>query len=73
MFYSEHNPPHFHIRYGGNKGAVRIEDFALIEGRLPPRVLGLVVEWAANHREELLADWERARNEEPLSSIDPLD
>lgn len=73
MFYSEHNPPHFHVRYGGNKGAIRIADFALIEGRLPPRVLGLVVEWAANHREELLADWERARNEEPLNSIDPLD
>ncbi|MBD3347094.1 MAG: hypothetical protein GF401_18725 [Chitinivibrionales bacterium] len=44
-----------------------------MEGRLPPRVLGLVVEWAANHREELLSDREKARNEQPLTPIKPLD
>ena len=73
MFYSEHNPPHFHVRYGSAKGAIRIEDLAIIEGQLPPRVLGLVVEWAAGHREDLLADWERARQQKPLNAIDPLE
>jgi hypothetical protein len=43
------------------------------EGRLPPRVLGLVVEWAAQHRDELLADWSRAAGDLPLVPIAPLE
>ena len=47
MFYSEHNPPHFHARYGDKKAAILIKDLSVCEGSLPPRVLGLVIEWAA--------------------------
>ena len=43
MFYDDHNPPHFHARYGSYKAAIRVEDFAVLEGYLPPRALGLVV------------------------------
>jgi hypothetical protein len=32
----------------------------VIAGKLSPRVLGLVTEWAALHREELLEEWELA-------------
>jgi hypothetical protein len=35
-------------------------------------VLGLVVEWAAQHRNELLALWERAEKMLPLGKIQPL-
>lgn len=45
MFYNDHPPPHFHARYGGQKGLVAIESLTLLRGSLPPRVLGLVVEW----------------------------
>jgi hypothetical protein len=31
-----------------------------------------VSEWAALHYNELLANWERARREEPLEPIEPL-
>jgi hypothetical protein len=34
--------------------------------------LTLVAKWAALHHDELLANWERARREEPLEPIDPL-
>jgi hypothetical protein len=44
----------------------------VIEGALPGRALALVTEWAQMHREELEANWERARREEPLQPIDPL-
>jgi hypothetical protein len=54
MFYNDHPPPHFHVRYGGMRAVVGIEDLVLLEGNLSPRVLGLVVEWAARHRSELL-------------------
>jgi phosphomannomutase len=73
MFYSEHNPPHFHARYGKHKVAIRIADLSVLEGGLPPRALGLVVEWASRHRDALLEDWQRARTEQALNRIEPLE
>ena len=72
MFYNDHDPPHFHVRYGGERAVVAIDSLTVLEGGLSPRVLGLVVEWAAVHREELLEDWTRSRRQEPLRKIDPL-
>jgi hypothetical protein len=72
MFWDEHNPPHFHARYGSQNAALEIESLRLLDGKLPPRALGLVVEWASQHRESLMANWEKARNQNPLERIDPL-
>lgn len=47
-------------------------DGTLIAGALAPRALGMVGEWAALHRVELSANWERARREETLEAIEPL-
>lgn len=44
-----------------------------MEGRLPPRVVGLVIEWATQHQAELSANWELAVAREPLTPIAPLD
>jgi len=44
IFYEDHPPPHFHVRYGGQQAIIAIETLQLLEGRLSPRVLGLVVE-----------------------------
>ena len=73
MFYNDHAPPHFHVRYGEQKGVVGIETVALLEGSLSPRVLGLVVEWAMLHQQELLDNWERARASAPLNCVRPLE
>ena len=73
MYYDDHNPPHFHARYGGCKISIRINDFMVLEGSLPPRVMGLVMEWTSLHRDELMADWERAKNNQPLAEIKPLE
>ena len=72
MFFNEHNPPHFHVKYGEFKAQIRISDFGIIEGKLPARTLGLVVEWAANHKDELMNNWERARKNEKIQDIEPL-
>lgn len=72
MYYDEHNPPHFHARYGGEHAAIEIESLRVLEGGLPPRALGLVVEWAWEHRGELLANWEAARSNLPPAKIAPL-
>ena len=44
MFYNDHPPPHFHVRYGGQRAIVDIRTLAVLEGRLSPRALGLVTE-----------------------------
>ena len=44
MFFDDHNPPHFHARYAGEKVAIEIESFRVLEGRISPRALGLVIE-----------------------------
>ena len=66
MYYHDHTPPPFHVRYGGQKAIVAIDTLAIIDGSLSPRVLGLVIEWAALHREELRAAWMLAEQEAPL-------
>lgn len=73
MYYSDHNPPHFHALYAGQEAQVRIADGEVIRGQLPPRALALVREWAGLRRSELQACWDRARIHEPLGSIAPLD
>jgi len=54
MHFNDHNPPHFHAKYGNQKAIIGIEDLSLIEGNLPPRALALVIEWASLHQKELL-------------------
>jgi phosphomannomutase len=72
MFYSEHNPPHFHARYGNDKVAIEIKSLRVLEGWIPPRALGLVMEWASQHKEELMQNWEQARNSRHPDKIEPL-
>lgn len=72
IFFSEHNPPHFHARYAGSKASISINDLAIIEGSMPPRALGLVMEWAAIHRAELLRAWQQAESNQQPDKIEPL-
>lgn len=71
--YSDHPPPHFHARYAEQKAVIAIDNCSVLEGSLPPRVLGLVVEWAMLHQAELLDDWALAAEQKPLRSIAPLE
>jgi hypothetical protein len=72
MFYREHAPPHFHAVYGEFEVTIEI-DTGVVAGRFPRRALGLILEWQALHRSELLENWERARTGEPLKAIAPLE
>lgn len=72
MFYDDHNPPHFHARYGSYKVSINIHTLSILEGKLPPRALGLVIEWASLHQEELLQNWNRAKERQVPNKIEPL-
>lgn len=73
MFYADHAPPHFHVRYGDQKALIAIETLGILRGRLSPRALALVTEWAALHQAELTANWGLARSYAPLNPIEPLE
>ena len=72
MYYKEHFPPHFHAKYAGQRASFSIGELKMIEGELPRRAISLVLEWAFQHREELMENWERAQNKEEIKKIDPL-
>jgi hypothetical protein len=44
MFYNDHQPPHFHARYGQAKAG--LSDGEIISGELPPTAAQLVRQWA---------------------------
>ncbi len=73
MFYKDHNPPHFHVRYNQYKAIISINDLAILDGKLPPKVSGLVIEWASIHKTELLEDWRLAQELAELKPIPPLE
>ena len=72
MNYNDHAPPHFHARYGGDQAIIEIATLQVLGGRLGARVMGLVVEWALQHQDELWEDWRLARAGTPLNRIAQL-
>lgn len=44
----------------------------MVAGDLDATALRYVQEWAMAHRDELEANWERARQSEPILPIEPL-
>ena len=72
MYNSEHNPPHFHIRYNDYRATMDINT-GEINGNLPRRVLNLVYEWYDEHKSELKENWLRMEKGEEIINIKPLD
>ena len=70
MYWNERDHPvaHFHAYHAGRRASVSA-DGDMLAGSLP---LQFVREWAVLRRGEILANWERARRNEPLLGIDPL-
>ncbi len=73
MYWRDHAPPHFHIRYNEFEASVAIETGEVIEGRLPKTARRLAREWTERHRTELLVNWERGRNRQTFYSIQGYD
>lgn len=72
MFYRDHEPPHFHAKYGGFEITVDINE-GIVNGQFPKRALGHVLEWYELHKDELLEDWKLASMGKPLKKISPLE
>lgn len=72
FYYDDHNPPHFHVKYNEHRATFLINELKIQDGSLPKKVISLVLEWAYEHRDELMEDWELARENQPVKKIDPL-
>jgi hypothetical protein len=72
MYYSDHAPPHFHARYGDDEVLIQILPLGVLRGRLMPRALSLVMEWAQMNQDLLLKEWDNAANHKKLQKIPPL-
>ena len=72
MYFNEHNPPHFHAEYNEFRASISINNLGLIEGKLPSKVMSLVVDWAQDHQEELQENWNSIKETGNYHKIDPL-
>jgi len=73
MYWRDHPPAHIHAYYQGFEGVFAIADGDLIGGSLPPAATKIVRAWIEERRQELLSNWERARNNLPLESVPGAD
>jgi hypothetical protein len=73
MFYNDHDPPHFHVRYQGYRARVRVADGEIVDGWLPPTARRLVMQWTELRREALTKNWIAARSDGRLERIGGLD
>jgi hypothetical protein len=73
MFWREHAPPHFHAIYGEYAVLIDIRTLEVLKGGLPKRAQALVLEWAAQHRVELMEDWNLCQLKQLPKNIAPLD
>ena len=72
MFYSDHNPPHFHVFYNEQSGIIEIKS-KISHGNLSSRVRKIVLEWTCINENALLENWELARQSKTLKKIKPLE
>ena len=72
MYFSEHNPPHFHIEYQDYEAVMNIIT-GEVTGKMSRRSLKLVYDWLDENKEALLENWKRIEQRKPLEKIKPLD
>ena len=72
MYFDDHAPPHFHVRYNDFRASIDISTLSVREGKIPPRVHGLVIEWAELHQNELITNWNTLQESGDFRKIEPL-
>ncbi|MDR0551364.1 MAG: DUF4160 domain-containing protein [Spirochaetaceae bacterium] len=72
IYFDDHNPPHFHVLYNEHEALIAINDFTVLKGSLPSRVLGLAIEWANLHKKELMDNWNIVQKDGKFFKIEPL-
>ena len=72
MFWQDHAPPHFHALYAEHEALIDLRGLRVMRGSLRRRAMALVLEWAAEHRDELMEDWDLCSRMQTPKTIEPL-
>lgn len=72
MNWREHQPPHFHAKYGGEEVVIGINEAEVLEGSIPSKQLKLLLGWTVLHQDELMDNWKLAEQKQDLFQIEPL-
>ena len=74
--WDDHNPPHFHVEYGGDEmlhmEMRRIVDAEPMAGDLPAKQKKMILGWAVLRHDELMENWKLAEQKKELFQIDPM-
>ena len=68
MFFNDHLPPHFKVKFAEFEANIKIIDGSILTGNLPKNKLKLVQAWAEIHTFELITMWDS----KSFHSIKPL-
>ena len=63
MHYDEHQPPHFHAEYQGQKALFDIRTGEKMKGKFPKNKLIFVKTWSLLRQRELLENWKAIETE----------
>ena len=58
---------------GKHEALINIRTLEVIAGKLPRRALALTIEWAAEHRSQLIEDWDLCQARQQPKKIPPLE
>ncbi|MGO9691147.1 MAG: DUF4160 domain-containing protein [Syntrophobacteraceae bacterium] len=72
MNYNDHEPPHFHARYGEQEVIIEIIS-GMVTGQMSKRALHMLFEWMQAHQQDLTENWNLAREHRSLRQIAPLE
>ena len=71
MYPDDHNWPHFHVRYSGDRGRFDLYTMSFDKRTgIPISEQNDVIEWAKDYEKELWEQWERAEAGKPVERID---
>jgi hypothetical protein len=73
FYYHNHPPTHFPAIYAGHEALGEIESDRIYQGRLPGTACDLVSKWRLIHLAAWRENWNRARQNESVLPIEPLE
>lgn len=68
MYGQDHNPPHLHIKDGGDWFIITIKD-RKVYGRASSKTIRLINEYIDLHEEKLLTLWDKAQRGETIEKV----
>jgi hypothetical protein len=73
IYYSDHNPPHFHAQYGDHEVIIEIKSGRVLKGKLPTRLQYFLELWRRKNADEIMEAWDSAQHFKVPKRVKPLE